>query len=118
MSTTRARSRARFPIAGCGRRVVQGHVGLNPQVFVLVLAASVAVPLGQTDVALARLFTPLAVPPGTYVVYSSAETIETLTSRLRTLDPSPAAPGRKASTTVRGWRACSTASASRSCAVP
>ena len=68
-------------------------VGLTPQVLVLVLAASVAVPLGHTDAALARLFTPLAVPSGTYVVYNSAETIETLTSRLRALDPSPAAPG-------------------------
>ena len=64
-------------------------VGLTPQVFGLLLAA---LQVGMPDTALTRLFTPLAVPPGTYVVYSSAETIETLTARLRALDPSPA-PG-------------------------
>jgi hypothetical protein len=59
---------------------------------VLLLMAAAAVPLGTPDPALTRLFTPLAVPSGTYVVYTSTETIETLTSRLQALDPSPA-PG-------------------------
>ncbi len=58
----------------------------------LLMAVAGAVSLGTPDPALTRLFTPLAVPPGTYVVYTSTETIETLTSRLRSLDPSPA-PG-------------------------
>lgn len=55
------------------------------------MAAAAAVALGTPHPALTRLFTPVAVPPGTYVVYTSAETIETLTTRLRALDPSPAA---------------------------
>ena len=76
----------------CDGRLYNHDVGLTPQVFVLVLAASAAVPLGHPDAALTRLFTPQAVPPGTYVVFRSTETIEALTSRLRALDPSPA-PG-------------------------
>ena len=55
-------------------------------------SAAAGLPLGTPDPALTRLFTPLAVPPGTYVVYTSTETIETLTARLRAQDPSPA-PG-------------------------
>jgi hypothetical protein len=58
----------------------------------LVVTAMASTPAWTPDAALTRLFTPLAVPPGTYVVYSSAETIETLTTRLRALDPLPA-PG-------------------------
>jgi hypothetical protein len=68
-------------------------VGQIPQLVVFFLmATAAATPLGTPDPALTRLFTPLAVPHGTYVVYASAETIEALTSRLRALDPSPA-PG-------------------------
>jgi hypothetical protein len=53
-------------------------------------AAAAGFPLGTPDPSLTRLFTPLSVPPGTYLAYRSSETIETLTSRLRTLDPAPA----------------------------
>jgi hypothetical protein len=56
------------------------------------LAAAASVPLGTPDPALARLFTPLSVPAGTYLVYRSSDAIETLTARLRALDPAPA-PG-------------------------
>ena len=98
-------------------------VGLTPQVFALALLA--ALPVGTPDPALTRLFTPLAVPPGTYVVYTSSEPIETLTARLRELDPSPAPgawtadPSRGARgvrtggpcTTAPGWPGSSTASA-------
>ncbi|MBK5297219.1 MAG: hypothetical protein JJE40_08680 [Vicinamibacteria bacterium] len=66
-------------------------MGQTPQVLVLALMAA-AVPLGTPHQALTRLFTPVAVPPGTYVVYTSSEAIETLTARLRELDPSPS-PG-------------------------
>lgn len=65
-------------------------VGLTPSILLLVLMASTAaVRLGTLDPALARLFTPLAVTPGTYVVYTSTEPIDALTARLRTLDPTP-----------------------------
>ena len=53
-------------------------------------AAATGVPLGTPDPALTRLFTPLSVPPGTYLAYRSSETIEALTARLRALDPAPA----------------------------
>lgn len=66
-------------------------VGPIPYVVLLLIAAA-AVPLGTPNPALTRLFTPLAVPPGTYVVSTSTETIETLTARLREQAPSPA-PG-------------------------
>ena len=71
-------------------------MGQTPRVLTLAAAllasvAAAAVPLGTPDQALARLFTPLAVPAGTYRVYRSHETIEALTTRLRALDPSPAA---------------------------
>ena len=56
------------------------------------LALSAALRLGTPDEALTRLFTPLAVPAGTYVVYTSGEGIEPLAARLRELDPLPA-PG-------------------------
>ena len=61
---------------------------------VLLLATGMvgSTPAWIPDAALTRLFTPPGVPAGTYVVHSSAETIETLTSRLRELDLSPA-PG-------------------------
>jgi hypothetical protein len=55
------------------------------------VAAATSVPLGTPDAALTRLFTPLSVPPGMYLVYRSSEAIETLTARLRALDPAPAA---------------------------
>lgn len=48
--------------------------------------------LGRPDPALARLFTPQAVPAGTYLVYRSPRKIEELTASLRAMDPSPA-PG-------------------------
>jgi hypothetical protein len=64
---------------------------LHIVVFVL-MATAAAIPLGTPDAALTRLFTPLAVPVGTYVVYTSTETIDALTERLRALDASPA-PG-------------------------
>jgi hypothetical protein len=48
--------------------------------------------LGTPDPALARLFTPQAVPAGTYLVYRSARKIEDLTASLRARDSSPA-PG-------------------------
>ena len=68
-------------------------VGQIPQLVVFgLIATAAAAPLGTPDPALTRLFTPLAAPPGTYVVYRSTETIETLTKRLRALDPAPA-PG-------------------------
>jgi hypothetical protein len=54
----------------------------------IVLGAGPAA-IGTPDPALTRLFTPRAVPAGTYVVYRSAETIEALTARLKALDPSP-----------------------------
>jgi hypothetical protein len=63
-------------------------VGLTPQVLVLVIVAAIQV--GTPDPALTRLFTPLAVPPGTYVISTSSEPIEALTARLKELDPSPA----------------------------
>jgi len=47
--------------------------------------------LGTPSPALARLFTPLSVPPGTYEVFTSTEGIEALTARLRALDPAPSA---------------------------
>ena len=53
-------------------------------------AAAAGVSLGTPDLALTRLFTPLSVPPGTYLVFRSSETVETLTARLRALDPAPA----------------------------
>ena len=65
---------------------------ISQLVVFLLMATAPAVPLGTPDPALTRLFTPLAVPPGTYVVHSRTETIETLTERLRALDPAPA-PG-------------------------
>ena len=65
-------------------------VGLTPQVFALVVMA--ALPVGTLDKALTRLFTPRAVPAGTYAVYTSSEGIAPLAARLRELDPSPA-PG-------------------------
>ena len=55
-------------------------------------AAADSVHLGTPDPALTRLFTPLSVPPGTYLVYRSSEAVETMTARLRALDPAPA-PG-------------------------
>ena len=54
------------------------------------ISAAAAVPLGTPDPALTRLFTPLAVPPGMYVVYTSSEPIETVTAKLRALDATPA----------------------------
>ncbi len=48
--------------------------------------------LGEPDPALTRLFTPQAVPAGTYLVYRSPRKIEDLTSLLRAMDPRPA-PG-------------------------
>ena len=48
--------------------------------------------LGVADAALTRLFTPLSMPPGTYVVYRSPRPIAELTAALRALDPAPA-PG-------------------------
>lgn len=48
--------------------------------------------LGRPDPALARLFTPLAAPAGTYTVYRSPSPIEPLAAGLRALDPAPA-PG-------------------------
>ena len=65
-------------------------VRLTLQVFALALMA--APPVGTPDAALTRLFTPRAVPAGTYVVYTSGEALEPLAARLRELDPSPA-PG-------------------------
>ena len=53
-------------------------------------AAAAGVPLGTSDAALTRLFTPLSVPPGTCLVYRSSETIEALSARLRALDLAPA----------------------------
>jgi hypothetical protein len=68
-------------------------VGQFLQLAVLLsISAAAAVPLGTPDPALTRLFTPLAVPPGMYVVYRSSEPIETLTEKLRALDPAPS-PG-------------------------
>jgi len=60
----------------------------------LLIAATTAaaVPLGTPNPSLTRLFTPLAVPPGTYAVSTSTEKIETLTARLKEQDSSPA-PG-------------------------
>jgi len=54
------------------------------------VATAASVPLGTPDPALTRLFTPFSVPPGTYLVFRSSETVETLTARLRALDPAPA----------------------------
>jgi len=68
-------------------------MGQIPQLVVFCLIATAAAgPLGTPDRELTRLFTPLAAPPGTYVVYRSTEPIATLTERLRALDPAPA-PG-------------------------
>ncbi len=57
----------------------------------LVLGAGPAA-LGTPGPVLTRLFTPRAVPAGTYVVYRSGEPIEALTARLKALDPNPS-PG-------------------------
>jgi hypothetical protein len=64
------------------------HVAL----FLVAAATAAAATIGTPNPSLTRLFTPLAVPPGTYVVSTSTETIETLTARLKAQDPSPA-PG-------------------------
>ena len=61
------------------------------------VAFAASVPLGTPDPALTRLFTPLSVTPGTYLVYRSSEAIETITAQLRALDPAPA-PGAWEST--------------------
>jgi len=65
---------------------------LHVALLLLAAAAAAAVPLGTPNHALTRLFTPLAAPPGTYVVSISTEAIETLAARLREQDPSPS-PG-------------------------
>jgi hypothetical protein len=69
---------------------------------VLVLLALVisgagdGIPLpGARDQALTSLFAPVAAPPGTYDVYTSAEPVQVLASRLRTQDPSPRADAWK-----------------------
>jgi hypothetical protein len=46
--------------------------------------------LGTPDPALTRLFTPLSVPSGTYLVLRSSQTVEALAARLRALDAKPA----------------------------
>jgi len=66
-------------------------------VQILTFAVQLALALGPVEVgtpdpALTRLFTPRSVPVGTYVVYRSRETIETLTARLKALDAAPS-PG-------------------------
>ena len=48
--------------------------------------------LGVPDPALTRLFTPIAAPPGEYVVYRSDRQIDAIAAELRALDPDPA-PG-------------------------
>ena len=58
--------------------------------WVATLSAAAGVSLGTPDLALTRLFTPLSVPPGTYLVFRSNQTVETLAARLRALDPAPA----------------------------
>ena len=71
------------------------YKGLVLRVPMLLLAVALAAtsPPGWTpDPALARLFTPLAVPPGTYTVYTTPEAIETLTAQLKAKDKSPS-PG-------------------------
>ena len=93
-----------IPIADWGLRIAD--CGLNQPVVqrslvpplttmvsigLLVLGAGPTA-LGTPDPALTRLFTPRAVPAGTYVVYRSAEPIEALTARLKDLDPNPS-PG-------------------------
>lgn len=48
--------------------------------------------LGVPDAALTRLFTPIAAPPGEYVVYRSDRPVEAIAAELKALDPDPA-PG-------------------------
>jgi hypothetical protein len=48
--------------------------------------------LGVADAALTRLFTPIAAPPGEYVVYRSDRAIAAIAAELKALDPEPA-PG-------------------------
>jgi hypothetical protein len=82
-------------IAEC--RLYNPAVGQTCRVLWLAAALTVwgpagAIQLGSPDPALARLFTPLSAPAGTYVVYTTSETVEALAGRLRALDLSPA-PG-------------------------
>jgi hypothetical protein len=48
--------------------------------------------LGVPDAALTRLFTPIAAPPGEYVVYRSDRPVAAIAAELKALDPEPA-PG-------------------------
>jgi hypothetical protein len=80
-----------------GGRLYNREVGQTPRVLWLTAVLTVwgsagAIHLGSPDVALARLFTPLSAPPGMYEVFTSTESIESLTARLKALDPTPA-PG-------------------------
>jgi hypothetical protein len=52
---------------------------------------TVPVDLGPADSAYRELFTPSSSPPGTFAVYRSAEGIQSLATRFRALDPTPAA---------------------------
>lgn len=70
-----------------------GAVARVPQILLLALALVAATPpTWSRDPALARLFTPLAVPPGTYTVYTTPEAIQTLTEGFKARDRAPA-PG-------------------------
>jgi hypothetical protein len=81
-------------VAVCVHGLYNPRVGQALPILAItaVIFASAPLELGTRDQALTRLFTPIAVPPGTYVVYTSTETIEVLTARLRERDGSPA-PG-------------------------
>ena len=58
----------------------------------VVAFAATTPPTWKQDAALTRLFTPLAVPAGTYTVYTTPEAIENLTEQLKARDRSPS-PG-------------------------
>lgn len=61
-------------------------------ILLLAVALAATPPAWKQDAALTRLFTPLAVPPGTYTVYTTPEPIEDLTKQFKARDRSPS-PG-------------------------
>lgn len=64
----------------------------TPILLLVVVIAAATPPAWKQDPTLTRLFTPLAVPPGTYLVYTTSEAIETLTEQFKARDRSPS-PG-------------------------